>query len=68
MAGGLAVVAVLATFALGSGVICSPETTRRFRLVPGGSQVIKLKVAGLPLASDKIDTSSGETIFLSKTR
>lgn len=43
----LACLAVLATFAAGSGDICSPTTTNRLRLVPGGSQVMSVKVDGL---------------------
>ena len=41
-------VAVLAALLAGSGVICSPVTTRRLVLVPGGSQVMSVNVAGLP--------------------
>lgn len=29
----------------GSGLICLPTTTNRFKLVPGGSQVMRLAVA-----------------------
>ena len=34
--------------AVGSGLICSPTTTNRRRLVPGGSQVIRVAVAVWP--------------------
>lgn len=44
--------------------IITPITTRRLILVPGGSQVIRVNVAGLGVAFST-DTSSGATIFLS---
>ena len=62
------VLAVLATFLAGSGDICSAVTTNRFRLVPGGSQVISVNVAGLSGKDGySTETSVGATTFLSNT-
>ena len=60
--------AVLATLVLGSGEICSAVTTSRFKLVPGGSQVMSVKVLGLSgNVGYNTETSVGATTFLSKT-
>ena len=48
-------------FVDGDGLICSPMTTKRFVLKPGGSQVISMAVAGLSV-TPKTETSVGFTI------
>src|SRR5688572_1189266 len=57
-----------AVLPVGSGLICSPHTTRRCKLVPGGSHVISAAVGVLPATGPSTQVSSGLTTFLSNTR
>ena len=46
--------------AIGSGLICSPTTTKRLALLPGGSQVISVAVAVFS-AGPSTEVSVGDT-------
>lgn len=57
---------VASVLPLGSGLICSATTIKRFIDVPGGSHVIRVMVFSL-LDGPRTDTSVGGTIFFSYT-
>ena len=52
---------------LGLGLICSPQTTKRVVLKPGGLHVTNMAVACLPFVSSRTLTWLGATISLANT-